>query len=158
MKKEIIMAGVLAWFTGLFGCGKDSQQAVATSDQFAVGQIWEYKTRPGEEGSRVIVGKIESIDKVGKVVHVKLSGLKIRNPGAPGGYSTTMGHAPVLGEKLKESVTKLAGHSGDLEGFQEGYSTWLKEHRSGKAGVFSITLREIVDSIEQAITNGSPAR
>ena len=158
MKKEIIMAGILAWFTGLFGCGKNSQPAVATSDQFAVGQIWEYKTRPGEEGSRVIVGRIESIDKVGKVVHVKLSGLKISNPGAPGGYSTTMGHAPIMEEKLKESVTKLAGQSGDLEGFQEGYNTWLQEHRSGKAGVFSIPLREIVDSMEQALAKATPAR
>ncbi len=65
-----------------------------SSDQFAPGQVWRYKTRSGEEASRVIIGRIEKSPKIGTIVHVKLTGLQIKNPDAPGGHSSVMTHAP----------------------------------------------------------------
>ena len=46
----------------------------ASSPQFRVGQVWRYQTRPGEGASRVIIGRIERIEGIGKVVHVEAHG------------------------------------------------------------------------------------
>ena len=59
----------------LSGCGKKGGPIVVESDQFTVGDVWLYKTRSTEPDSRVIVGRIENIEKIGTVVHLKLVGL-----------------------------------------------------------------------------------
>ena len=120
----------------------------ASSPRYRVGQVWRYQTRPGEEASRVIVGRIEKIEGIGPVVHVKLTGLRLRGSQ---GVATVMFHAPVAEPQLSESVTELTDERGDLEGFAEGYTMWLSAYRGGKAGVFTLPLAEIVDSMEEAL-------
>lgn len=122
-----------------------------SSEQFARGQVWRYKTRPAEEASRVIIGKVEKIPQVGTIVHVKLMGLRLKNRSAPDGYSSIMAHAPVSEAALSASVTELANEVSDLDGFSEGYNTWLSAFRSGEAGVFTITLSEIAGAMEQTL-------
>ncbi len=121
------------------------------SKQFASGQVWLYKTRPTEEASRVIIGKIEKTPKVGTIVHVKLTGLRLKNSSALGGFSTVLTHAPVSEAALSASVTELTDEVSDLDGFSEGYNTWLSSFRAGDAGVFTITLSEIAEAMEQAL-------
>jgi len=123
----------------------------AVSDQFAPGQVWRYKTRPGEEGSRVVIGKIENAPKIGMIVHVKLVSLSLKNPTAPGGVVSVMSHAPVSEAQVSASVTELTDEVGDLDGFADGYNTWLSAFRAGDAGVFTITLSEIAEYMEQAL-------
>ena len=122
-----------------------------SSEQFASGQVWLYKTRPTEEASRVIIGKIEMIPKVGTIVHVKLIGLRFKISSAPDGFSTVLTHAPVSEAALSASVTELSNEVFDLEGFSEGYNTWLSSFRTGDAGVFTISLSEIAEAMEQAL-------
>ena len=43
--------------------------------KFQVGDIWEYKTRPGEERSRITILRIENSPKVGIIVHVAVDNL-----------------------------------------------------------------------------------
>ncbi len=124
----------------------------ATSAQFSVGQCWRYKTRPGEESSRVCIGRIETISDDSKVVHIKIVGVKIRNRHAPDGFVTEMGHAPILESALAGSVTEKDDDQGDLSGLQEGYETWLEAYREGKGGVFSIPVDEIVAVIETTLS------
>ncbi len=140
----------------MFGCGNAKAPPQAPNSQFVAGQEWKYNTRSVEPKSRVVIGKITEVDNAGTVIHVKLTGLKINNPGAPGGFSTIMTHAPITEEKFKESVTELVAASGDLDGFEEGYDTWLADHRAGNAGVFMITLSEITECMEVALKNGRP--
>src|SRR5262245_23233410 len=109
----------------------------AVSEQFSVGQVWRYRTRPGEEGSRVIIGKIEQIPEMGTIVHVKLIGLSLKGP-AGVGTATVMNHAPVSEAQVSASVTDLTEEVGDLDGFTAGYETWLSAFRAGKAGVFTL--------------------
>jgi len=123
----------------------------ASSPQFRVGQVWRYQTRPGEEASRVIVGRVERIDGLGKVVHVKLTGLHLTSSAAPGAVGTIMYHAPIAEDWLAASVVELTAERGDLEGLAEGYATWLSAYRKGQAGVFSIPLSELVATMEQAL-------
>ncbi len=154
--KGVLVVGFLSAILALLGCDKARSPRQSASSQFAVGQVWKYKSRPSEPDSRVIIGRIETIEKVGVVVHVKLAGLKIINPTAPGGLSTVMGHAPMTEGKLRESVTEVVSGDGDLSGFEEGYNTWLG-HQAGEAGIFTITLSEIVDCMESAIAKGHPS-
>jgi hypothetical protein len=120
----------------------------ASSPRYRVGQVWRYQTRPGEEASRAIVGRIEKIEGVGSVVHVKLTALRLRGPQ---GVATVIFHAPVAEPQLSASVTELTGERGDLEGFAEGYALWRSAYESGKAGVFTLPLAGVVDSMEQAL-------
>jgi hypothetical protein len=152
----ILMAGILASMGGLLGCGRNPAPQVASSDQFAVGQVWQYKMRVAETDSRVIIGRIESLGKLGTVVHIKLVNLKIKNPTAPDGFSTHMSHAPITEAKLKESVTALTQDRADLDGFEEGYKMWLTAYTAARGGVFTIPVNEIVEGMEQGINKGTP--
>jgi hypothetical protein len=154
-KMRIISFLILIFFGTVcfYGCkGKEVPKPIESqSDQFSVGQVWQSKTRPIEVESRLIVGRIDRIKNKGNIVHIKLVGLKINNTKAPGGFSTELSHAPVSEEKLKDSVTVLEGNDGDLSGFQEGYETWLQSYEVSGAGVFTTSVAEIVDIIEQAL-------
>jgi hypothetical protein len=127
----------------------------ATSEQFAQGQVWVYKTRPGEEASRAPVGGIETAAEVGTIVHVNLTGLRIKNPAMPGGFSSVISHAPISELALSASVTELTKETSDLDGFREGYDSWLSSFCAGDAGVFSIPLSQVVEFIEQTLAKGA---
>jgi hypothetical protein len=154
MKKAIAVAGIVASLLGLFGCDGSRKPEPPVSDQFAAGQVWQYKTRASEPESRIFIGKVERLEG-DVVVHIKIVALKIKNPSAPGGLSTTLFHAPISEAKLKESVTVLTRDKADLARFQEGYQTWLAALRAAKGGVFAITVKEIVTFMEQAINEGT---
>ena len=123
----------------------------ASSPQFRVGQVWRYQTRPGEGASRVIIGRIERIEGIGKVVHVKLTDLKLMSSAAPGSVATIMFHVPMREDWLAASLVELTPERGDLQGFAEGYGKWLAAYRNGDAGVLSIPLSEVVATMEQAL-------
>jgi hypothetical protein len=155
MKKIICIVEILVPLLALIGCGRNPTPRTTTSDQFAVGQVWKYKTRDSETDSRLIIGKVESIEKLGTIIHIKLVGLKIKNPAAPGGFVTQMDHAPITEAKLKESITSLTQEKYDLNGLEEGYNMWLEAYRTSKGGVFTITVKELIDFMEQALAKGT---
>jgi hypothetical protein len=109
-----------------------------TSSQFEPGQVWRYKNRPGEEASRVIIGKIDRWPTSGTIVHVKLTGLQIAS-GIP--------HAPVDEDHLSGSVTDLTSEAADLDGFEKGYEVW----RAARGGIWAIPLAEIVEIVEEGL-------
>jgi hypothetical protein len=119
-----------------------------SSPRFRVGQVWRYQTRPGEEASRVIVGRVERVGAAGTVVHVKLTGLRLEGPQ---GVGTLVYHAPIAEAQMEASVTELTEERGDLAGFAEGYAMWRAAYLDGKAGVFTLTLSEVVETMEQAL-------
>ncbi len=129
----------------------------SVSVQFTPGQVWRYKTRPNEEASRVIIGKVEKAPKVGIIVHVKLVGLRLKNPTATDGVSTEMGHAPMSEAAMAKSVIAITNDVPDLEGFSHGYDTWLASYQEGTGGIFTIKLSEVVASVEQVL-NGRGGR
>ncbi|WP_228433278.1 hypothetical protein [Chryseobacterium arthrosphaerae] len=64
-------------------------------DQYSVGQEWNYKTRPTEKSSILKILKIEEYPETGKVIHISISGLKIKNPASPTGYAENLSHIPI---------------------------------------------------------------
>lgn len=139
--------------TGLFlfltNC-KDNSNAV----KYNVGQEWNYKTRQGEENSTLKILKIEEYLQHGKVIHISISGLKVRNPNSKEGIAEEFTHIPISEKALDESVTELKNEKTKVSKNIEGYSYWKKEFDKGQAGVFSISVSEIVSLMEEGIITG----
>lgn len=56
------------------------------------GQVWTYRTRPGEEQSRLQVLVAGTDPTFGEVVHVRVDDVQVANPAAAQGYATWIGH------------------------------------------------------------------
>ena len=112
-----------------------------------VGQEWSYHTRPDEVSSTLVVLRIDADSSLGTIVHIAVNRVRIRNPRAPGGYSTTLPHAPVSERALRASITGLVTESVPLPDFREGYDLWKR----GKGGVWTLSMAEIVAAVEEAL-------
>lgn len=116
-----------------------------------VGQVWTYRTRPGEEQSRAQVLVVETIPELGEVVHVRIDDVRIANPVHPRGFSTSIGHLPITRDAFDQSaleVIDVVEGSPDLENYQ----VWRDEN----GGVFSRPLADIVGFAEDALGSGPP--
>lgn len=123
-----------------------------TNGNYQVGEQWNYRARPGEDTSTLIVGKVETTPRLGVIVHVSLAGLRVKNSRAPTGYSETIAHMPFAEGALAKSVTTRASSSVPVPpAFADGYGEWRQAFDRGKAGAFSITVAEGVDFIEQTL-------
>ena len=126
---------------------------VAMSEVYKEGQYWAYDARDQDEGAYVLINKIESHEKLGKIFHISFFNVKVKNPMISGGFSKEVPHSPVSKETLDKSVTRLLGTKPENPDYLGGYKTWKEAFDAGKAGVFTIELREIVDGVEQAINH-----
>ena len=124
---------------------------LAKASNFEEGQVWSYKTRQGEENSTILINKIEHNKVLGKIFHISINEIKLKNPHIEGGISTELPHSPVSEKTLKISVLKLIGSSPPNPNHQEGYNTWKAAFDEGDAGIFTISVSELVEYIEQAI-------
>ena len=124
-----------------------TQKAVGCD--YSVGQIWAYKTRVGEEASRVTIAKIDDEEVYGCIYHIYVDRLQIRNHHLATGVQTELHHAPVNEETLDKSVTKLVGIEKALPDISEGYTVWREPFEQGDAGVFNISVAEIINVIER---------
>ena len=125
-------------------------------DPYRVGQQWNYKTRSTEKSSILTILKIEEYPETGKVIHISISGLKMKNPASPSGYAETLTHIPISEEALDKSITSLKNETGKKPDSLEmnGYSYWKKEFDNGNAGIFTIPVSEIVSTMEKSIVAG----
>lgn len=117
---------------------------------FAPGQRWIYRTRPGEETSTVLILRCEDWPS-DTVIHVYLDGLRLRNPHLPGGVQDTLSHTPVREDAVRASVTELIEERAALPHDGGGYETWRTAFERGEAGVFTLPLADIVEALEVAV-------
>lgn len=152
-KNQLIMIKLFTLTTAalliLLSCTKNDTK-------YSAGQEWNYKTRPTEENSTLTILKIEEYPKTGKVIHISISGLKMRNPNSPTGWAEKLTHIPISEEALDKSVTKVYKENSKMPDSLEmdGYSFWKKEFDKGDAGIFTIPVSEIVSSMEKLIIEG----
>lgn len=100
--------------------------------RYAEGQVWEYRTRRGEEHSLVKIQRIETDpDTHEPIFHVSMVGLK-------GPNSTVLAHAPVSQTTLDTSVTRLSVDHGQFPTADEGIAEWKR----ASGGVYSVSLAE----------------
>ncbi|WP_228410047.1 hypothetical protein [Chryseobacterium viscerum] len=145
MKFYTLIAVILLLFSG---CTK--------KNKYSVGQEWNYKTRPTEKNSILKILKIEEYPETGKVIHISVSGLKIKDTSSTTGFAEKLTHIPVSEEALDKSVITLKNKTikkpDTLE--MDGYIYWKKEFEKGNAGIFTMPVSEIIDSMEKSIISG----
>jgi hypothetical protein len=142
-----------AWLAALaaVAVGLASPAGAESTEAFAVGQRWHYQTRPQEPESTLVVGKVESSPELGDVVHVSVFGLAIVSPQAPGGVTREIQHMPFAASALRGSVTRRAGIGAAPARFEGGYAQWRAAVDAGKGGVYTLSVRDAVQTVEDAI-------
>lgn len=119
---------------------------------YEVGDIWQYHNREGEDNSRVIINKIETIGNDIPVYHISIINVRVANPQSTSGVVEKLSHAPVALETLQKSLTHKVATKQPVDGdYLEGYEQWQKAYFAGQAGIFTIMIAEKVNFIEQAI-------
>jgi hypothetical protein len=152
MKNLIIFLLLILISIASTGCikGKLNNSTEYADDKFKPNQVWKYNTRNGEENSLITILKVEQDDKQGVIVHIAVDELHIN--GINGKEQNEITHLPFSKEALLNSVTELIDKNvNDLPEYREGYEQWKEAFDMGKAGIWSITVNEAIDSIEQAI-------
>lgn len=115
--------------------------------RYAEGQVWEYRTRPGEEGSLLKIQRVELPPGTGpgaEIYHISIIGLHLNG-------QTELQHAPVSREALDASVTRLSDSRVAFPDVMQGISEW----REARGGVFTIPVAQIAQIVDQAIRRAS---
>ena len=119
---------------------------VSPEARYAEGQVWEYRTRPGEEGSLLKIQHIEAAPAGAgeQIYHISIIGVRL------GGQTEAMPiqHLPVSRETLDASVTRLSNSRPEFPSADEGIAEW----RRAQGGVFTITIAEIVAVVDRSVS------
>lgn len=119
-------------------------------DSFEEGQIWKYETRSNEVDSRLVILKVEKYPNLGEIVHIYVDGLEILNPDKPEAPHTDISHMPFASEAVRRSCVELIGTC-ELPDFADGYECWKNEFENGGAGVFSVSVKESIEFMEETL-------
>ena len=130
----------------------DDQNVAGEAPKYAVGQLWAYRTRPSEPDSTVLINYVEHNQILGDIYHIGVLGVSLPSPGPENNPITELPHFPVSRATLDKSVTALVENRRPDPTYIEGYREWKQAFDDGKAGIFDISVAEIVDIIEQAIS------
>jgi hypothetical protein len=102
--------------------------------------VWTYKTRPSEGSSTVTILRVETLPKVGVIVHVRIDGVRLKNcKGGPA--PTTIDHAPFTKIAMDKSVSRKLRTVSELPEFEAGYKYWLAHC----GGVYTVSVADMVD-------------
>lgn len=115
---------------------------------FDVGQVWSYRTRPGEEDSRLYVARVDRDLGSKPIIHIYVDGLKLKNPLFEGGVQDHLVHVPISQEALVASVIAMTREGVIPPDISEGYVIWREAFLEGRTGVYTISVQQIVQYIE----------
>lgn len=121
--------------------------------KFEPGQVWQYKTRPDEEASKLTVVKVDPDEKLGSIVHVQIKDLAIKNPKARGGYERELPLVHFSEKALGASVTTMDSTGPVPTGWDERYKHWKAAFEKGETGVWSAPVAEAIASLERVYGN-----
>ena len=111
--------------------------------KFAPGQAWQYKTRPHEEASTLTILKVESVPKLGTIIHIRVEKIRLKNcTGGP--EPDKFEHMPFSREAIEQSATKLIKER-SVPDFQAGYDEW----RKACGGVYTISVAAAISVGEE---------
>lgn len=128
--------------------------AVPPVHQFAEGQVWEYRTRPGDKGSLLKIQKIERVPafaRYGPIFHVTIVGVRFGKRSDP---PDSIDHAPFSRGALDASVTQLSAATTTFPDAAEGIAEW---HRAN-GGVFSMPVANAVESVARTLKGAEKPR
>jgi hypothetical protein len=128
---------------------------LGAAPDFQEGQVWAYKTRPGEEESTLLINKVEDDAKLGRIYHISIS--KVQLKGGPLTLTSELPHLPVSLQTLQLSCTKLVRQSDPNPMYLPGYRIWRQAYDAGRAGIYTISISEILDLTEKMLQKQSTA-
>ena len=135
----LFVATIIAVIIGLATSAEEAPR------NYAKGQVWKYHTRPQDPSSLIKIGEIEQ--GVGAIpapiYHISVTGVHLGNADT----LTSIGHLPVSGATLDGSVTELTNSDAAFPDVSNGIAQWRAAH----GGVFTISLAEIVNIIDQTM-------
>jgi hypothetical protein len=120
-------------------------------DKYCPGQIWKYHTRPGEEGSTILIlgSEVEIINERPwkTFFHVIINNLNLHT--REGAIVNTINRIYFPKEVLETSLTVMIG-------IQEVVPRYLslsyrEDIRSGEGGYFASTIANAIDFIEEQL-------
>jgi hypothetical protein len=126
---------------------------LGATPEFDEGQVWGYKTRAGEEESTLLINKVEDNPKLGHIYHISVSKVSIK--AGPGTLTDQLPHLPVSRQTLELSATKLVGRSEPNPMYLQGYTMWKQAFDAGGAGIYAISIAEILDLAEKMLQKQS---
>jgi hypothetical protein len=134
------------------------RSANVNKPNYQTGQIWKYRTRDGEVGSYLVILNCLTIENYGTVYSICIEGIKLKNPWLEGGIQTTLPHAPVSEAALDASVIEPIGiRENALSMYLTEFQEWKEPFDRHEAGVFTISVAEILDCVEQAASDAAVA-
>jgi len=129
----------------------------ADGSKYAIGQVWTYWTRPGEEDSRLTIIGIDEDPRVGKMIHVALDNLKMRNPAEPGKLYDGMSFLPFSESAIDLSVRELSGRA-EIRASIPEYEGWKRHFAAGRAGVYSSPVADVLNNFEGGLASPDDRR
>ena len=112
---------------------------LATDTKFKPGQVWHIKARSWEPDATATVLRVESLPKVGIIIHARIDHVAMQTcPGNP--VMDTLQHSPIAKEAFDRSVGDLIQSVIAIPDYKAGYDNW----RQHCGGVYSITVAEIL--------------
>jgi hypothetical protein len=131
----------------------DTRLSNASDPKFHVGDIWEYKTRTGEENSRLTVVKVDSSPELGTIVHIAVNNLTWKDcQNKP--FPQSVPHMPFARKVLEASLSKKAGVEQSLPDYRNGYEEWKAAYSQKRAGIYIIEVRDAVSVAEYTYRAG----
>jgi hypothetical protein len=112
--------------------------------KFHPGQVWTYQSRPGETASTLTILRVDSSEKLGVIVHIRVDGLRVHNP--RGELVPYVEHMPFTRDAMLLSVDHLLRSNQPLPNL-EGLDRW----RSDCGGVYTISVRDAVDAMVKTL-------
>lgn len=123
----------------------------AYANQYKAGQVWQYKTRDQDKGSKLYIVKVTKLKTDEYAYNIALDRLNLVNHAVDGGVQHDLPHLPVSKSSLDQSVIKQLVPSASPENWQEGYQQWKDAYDAQKAGIFTVPVKEVVHMLQQVI-------
>ncbi len=95
---------------------------------YEVGQSWSYKTLPGFENSRILIGSIEEeIPEIGEVICISLTNAPMPSTASSAPEMATIPFIPFARDAIDQSVISLDGDEKLPENFEDLRADWKSE-------------------------------
>lgn len=122
-------------------------------DVFHPGQVWAYRTRPGEEESELRILLVEQYSEDNIVVHIAVGGVYLQEPTYTATTPQHIAHLPIQKSALQKSVTLCLRTDEQLPPFYEGYQLWREAFLHGRGGVYTSTVKEAIQYTQDTINS-----
>jgi hypothetical protein len=137
---------------GVVPTGAGRLESISDS-KYRVGDLWEYRTRSGEEHSRFTVVKVENSSKLGVIVHIGVDNL-IWKTCKGEDLAERVPHMPFTRKAVDTSAIRRVATGHSLPAFQEGYEEWRQAFLRGHAGIYTISVGDAISVAEKTWRSG----